>query len=132
MLKEFLQIGRRAKKVLGKCVTKNTSFCCFGSKMARLLQEQGRAQLGLPWGGAEAPNCRGFTIEELSKLDLSKLDFSEMFSDIMQKYKTPDVVQLTNRTIDKVQENLGQINSGLKSAATGSKTGVLDEKKEAL
>ena len=121
-----------AKKVLGKCVTKNTSFCCFGSKMARLLQEQGRAQLGLPWGGAEAPNCRGFTIEELSKLDLSKLDFSEMFSDIMQKYKTPDVVQLTNRTIDKVQENLGQINSGLKSAATGSKTGVLDEKKEAL
>lgn len=121
-----------AQKAFGKCVTKKTSFCCFGSKMARLLQEQGRTQLHIPWGEAETPNCRGLTIEELSKLDLSKINFSEMFSDIMQKYKAPDVAQLTKRTIGKVQENLDHVNSGLKSAAAGSKTGVLDENKEAL
>ena len=50
----------------------------------------------------------------------------------MQKYRAPDIQQLTNRTIDKVQESLTQINSGLTPVTAGSKTGVLDANKEAL
>ncbi len=61
-----------AEKKLGVCIRKKTSYCCFGTKFSRLLQEQGRPQIGLDWGSPETPNCRGFTVEELSRIDFSK------------------------------------------------------------
>lgn len=69
------------------CFRKKTVFCCFGSKFAKLLQEQGRKQLGLDFGTAQSPNCRGFTEEELQKIDFSKLDLSEITSDILNNFK---------------------------------------------
>nr|WP_255573934.1 conjugal transfer protein TraN [Erythrobacter sp. SCSIO 43205] len=38
-----------SKKVLGVCVTKRKAYCCFESKLSRILQEQGRKQLPKPW-----------------------------------------------------------------------------------
>ncbi|NBX70233.1 MAG: hypothetical protein EBR01_14930 [Proteobacteria bacterium] len=35
--------------------------CRFGTKLARLINSQGRAQLGLGWGDVEGPDCRGLT-----------------------------------------------------------------------
>src|SRR3546814_7199286 len=35
---------------LGVCLTKKKVYCCFESKLSRILQEQGRQQLGRPWG----------------------------------------------------------------------------------
>ena len=49
------------------CIRKKTVFCCFGSKFAKLLQEQGKPQLGQNFGSPEHPNCRGFTAEEESQ-----------------------------------------------------------------
>lgn len=71
------------------CIRKKTVFCCFGSKFAKLLQEQGKPQLGQNFGRPESPNCRGFTADELSKIDFSKLDLSEIVDDVMDKFKTP-------------------------------------------
>lgn len=71
------------------CIRKKTVFCCFGSKFAKLLQEQGKPQLGQNFGSPESPNCRGFTADELSKIDFSKLDLSEIVDDVMDKFKTP-------------------------------------------
>lgn len=69
------------------CLRKKTVFCCFGSKFAKLLQEQGRPQLGLGFGTPECPDCRGFTADELSHIDFSKLDLTEITNDIMDKFK---------------------------------------------
>lgn len=69
------------------CLRKKTVFCCFGSKFAKLLQEQGKPQLGLNFGTSQEPNCRGFTPEELSRIDFSKLDLTEITNDIMDKFK---------------------------------------------
>lgn len=80
-----------SKKILGQCVTKETAFCCFPSKMAKIFQEQGRAQLGIKWGSPEHPVCRGFTIQELSKIDFSKLDLQELYADIAKTLKKPDL-----------------------------------------
>lgn len=79
---EYVKVG------LAKfCLRKKTVFCCFGSKFAKLLQEQGKPQLGLNFGTPECPDCRGFTADELSKIDFSKLDLTEITNDIMDRFK---------------------------------------------
>jgi hypothetical protein len=59
------------------CVQKKKTYCCFHSPLARIIQEQGRVQIGKGWGSPESPDCSGFTIYEFQKLDFSKIDFSE-------------------------------------------------------
>ena len=79
------------KKVLGVCVAHRQGWCVFDSKLARILQEQGRAkQLGIGFGSGEHPNCTGMTPEQLQKLDFRKIDFSEFFEDIKTKVTLPN------------------------------------------
>jgi type IV conjugative transfer system TraN protein involved in mating pair stabilization len=84
------------------CIETKRSFCCFNSKLAKVIHEQGRPQLktfaNLPFGRASNPNCRGFTPEEFQNLDFSKIDLSEWYDEI-------DVVnqsQITNSITDGV------------------------------
>ena len=86
--------------IIGICLQKVKSYCVFKSKLARIIHEQGRAQLGIGWGGAAAPNCRGFTLLELRQLDFSKIDLSEFLED-------SDVIK--QRVLDRTMEqNLQQ------------------------
>ncbi len=67
------------------CIQKKRAHCCFNSKLARIIQEQGRPQLAAfvsqpsLWGEPTAPQCRGFTPEEFQALDFSAMDLSEYF-----------------------------------------------------
>jgi len=70
------------------CVQKKESYCVFNSKLARIIQVQGRTQLGIEWGSATSPNCKGFTPEEFQKIDFSKLDLSEFYGDLQSKIQT--------------------------------------------
>jgi len=115
-----------SKKILKKCVSKKSVFCCFGTKLARLLHEQGRPQLGLGWGGAKQPCCRGVKVEELSQMDLSKMDLRELFSDVMKQYREPHIASVQEKTAKKVNRSLEEISKGMK--AKGAKSGVLDGK----
>jgi conjugal transfer mating pair stabilization protein TraN len=84
------------------CVQRAKRFCCFNSKLARIIHEQGRPQLSAfsrGWGSAKSPNCRGFKPEEFQMLDFSKMDLSEYFRDIQK-----DI----NQKIQKVQSNATQ------------------------
>jgi conjugal transfer mating pair stabilization protein TraN len=58
-------------------------FCCFSTKLARIVQEQGRSQLGIKWGKADAPECRGLSMQELQRLDLSGMDLSEVAEELV-------------------------------------------------
>lgn len=73
--------------ILGTCLREKTVFCCFGSKFAKLLQEQGKPQLGMNFGFPQCPNCIGFTPEQLSQIDFSRLDLTEIAEDVMSKFK---------------------------------------------
>lgn len=73
-------------------------YCCFPSKLARVLQQEGRKQLGIDWGSAKEPNCRGLTQEEIRRLDLAKIDLSEA-------YNTPPSIDMTER-LKGIQERL--------------------------
>lgn len=121
-----------AKKVLRRCISKKTSFCCFGTRFAKILQQQGRSQLGIGWGDPKCPDCRPLTVEELSKLDLSKMDFSELFEDLMKKYKSPNLKALQQATTNKITEHMERVTAGLKNNDPIAQTGVIGEKKDSL
>lgn len=89
---------------LGICKTKRTAFCCFESKLSRVLQEQGRPQLGKAWGKPKKEECKGFTIDEFARLDLSKMDFSEVYSDFIDAAKLPDEVETMIQIQQKIED----------------------------
>ena len=71
-------VGERciADSIFG-CLRKGKVYCVFPNRLATDVQVQGRAgQLGLGFGSAKSPNCRGLTPDELQKIDLGKIDFS--------------------------------------------------------
>jgi conjugal transfer mating pair stabilization protein TraN len=76
----------KKEKLTGICLEKKSSFCCFSNKLIKAFHEQGRPQIGLGWGDPKHPLCRGFTVDELQRIDFSKLDLREAFEDIMKDY----------------------------------------------
>ena len=80
-----------SKKVFGACLETKQSYCCYNSKLSKIINEQGKPQIGKGWGSAESPNCGGFTVEEFQRVDFSKLDLSEFTADIMAASVLPNV-----------------------------------------
>lgn len=82
-------------------------FCCFPNKLSRIVQEQGRQQLGIKWGSPKEPDCRGFTTDELGNLNFSKMDLSEFSKDI--KHKLPeDMPERLKNFQDRLQQEIVQ------------------------
>jgi hypothetical protein len=69
---------------LGINFSKQYTYCCFPTKLGRIFHEQARRQIGISWGDAKNPNCRGLTLQELQRVDMTKINFSEIFSEIAQ------------------------------------------------
>lgn len=57
------------KKRAGVCLEKRDSYCCYGSQLARIIQEIAHYQLNIPWGDAKNPNCASLTASQLSQID---------------------------------------------------------------
>jgi conjugal transfer mating pair stabilization protein TraN len=73
-------------RVLGVCVScveRTTSKCCFNSMLARIVNEQGRAQIGKGWGGAQSADCSGFTVAQLQSLNFAAMDLSEFYASLV-------------------------------------------------
>ena len=83
------------------CVEKTESYCCFNSRLARILNEQGRAQVGKTWGSAQSPDCSGFSVAQLQSLDFSRMDLSEFYAEIAPKL--PDAGAMRARAQQKVE-----------------------------
>jgi len=94
--------------VLGVCVTKKKVYCCFESKLSRILQEQGRQQLNKPWDKPKREQCSGFTIDEFARLDLSQMDFSEVYAEFTAAAKFPDEFQAASDIQQKVEDYYAQ------------------------
>lgn len=90
-------VGRYCSKktLLGVCRKRKQTYCCFGSKLSRILAEQGHLQLARGWGHPKRPDCSGFTLEEVSRLDFEAMDLSEFYEDVIASMPTvsPDDVQ---------------------------------------
>lgn len=89
------------------CVQKAKSYCCFNSKMGRIIHQQGRAQLNSvgSFGTPESPNCRGLTPEEFQSIDFSKIDFSEYYGDLVPDTMTQIEGKISNGVTDFYNSN---------------------------
>ncbi len=98
-------------KFLGVCLTKKKVYCCFESKLSRILQEQGRKQLPKPWGKPRQEQCEGFSLDEFAQLDLSSMDFSEVYAEFTDAARLPDELEtsiLIQQKIDDYYARGGQ------------------------
>lgn len=92
-----------SKKVLGICLEKKRGYCEFDSKLAQIVQQQGRSwQLGIGFGSGKSPDCRGITPEELQKIDFSKVDFSAFYDDLNSGSDIP----ADNNQMEKMKERM--------------------------
>lgn len=56
------------------------TFCSFNSVLAKIINTQGKPQLGL-----DVSNCAGLSMEQLGQLDFTKIDFSEFSSQMLDR-----------------------------------------------
>ena len=99
-----------AEKVLGVCTRKKSSFCCFGNKLSKLLNDQGRRQLGIGFGDAKSPDCRGLTPDELSRIDMSKMDLSELYEEVQANFKPQSQDHLAKGVeLERIKENMAHL-----------------------
>ena len=98
------------KEILGTQTSK--IFCCFPTKLSRVVQEQGRVQLGIEWGKAETPDCRGFSLDEITGLDFSIMDLSEIVEDLaVDKEELLKKVQMTVSQLQSNGAKEGELNT---------------------
>jgi len=95
-----------SNKFLGKCITKTRSQCCFNSRLARIINEQGRAQIGKSWGSAKSPDCSGFTIDEFASIDFSRVDLSAFVAEVMANVSLPNSADLSQDVQGSVQSKM--------------------------
>ncbi|MDK9702567.1 MAG: conjugal transfer protein TraN [Sulfuritalea sp.] len=69
---------------LKTCIQITEDWCCWNSRLAQVIAVQGGAQLG---GG---PRCGGFSPDELTKIDFSKIDFSAFAAEMRASIVLPD------------------------------------------
>jgi conjugal transfer mating pair stabilization protein TraN len=93
------------------CLEHSQVFCVFNSKLARIIQEQGRnGQLHIGFGSAKEPNCQGITPDQFKSMNLSAIDFQDFYADIHAK--TPDINQIQQKISDHTKQfqQAGQVN----------------------
>lgn len=69
-----------SSKILGACVEHKESYCSFNSVLAKLINVQGKAQLGLNFA-----DCSGLTVSQVSSLNFSNIDLSEFTGQILDQ-----------------------------------------------
>ncbi|EBG9601826.1 type-F conjugative transfer system mating-pair stabilization protein TraN [Salmonella enterica subsp. enterica] len=96
-----------SKKVLGVCLEKKRGYCVFDSKLARIVQEQGRRdQLGVGFGKGKSPDCRGITVDELQRLDFGVMNFSDFYDDLNAGSEIPEDQALLKKAQDIIAEKM--------------------------
>ncbi|HHO0774525.1 TPA: type-F conjugative transfer system mating-pair stabilization protein TraN [Aeromonas hydrophila] len=104
-----------SKKVLGVCIEKKRGYCVFESKLAQIVQQQGRQwQLGVGFGGASSPDCRGITMDELQNIKFDNLDFSNFFEDLLHGTTIPEDNALLQRAQQQIKDQVNNHAGGTK------------------
>lgn len=102
-----------SRKVLGVCLEKKRSYCVFDSKLAQIVQQQGRQwQLGIGFGSAESPNCAGINVAQLQALNFAIMDFKNFYADLENGSAIPNGDALAERIKEQVVAQMQQAGGG--------------------
>ena len=78
--------------LVGKvCARKEDVYCVYKSELARMIQEQGRPQLGLNFGTPQLPDCDGLTLNQFASLNFQMMNWSEFYSQIATTFDSATV-----------------------------------------
>ena len=89
--------AKESKKTAGITTLIKHHYCCFSNIIEKVVQVEARKQLGMSFNKGSSPDCRGLTIEELSRVDFSKMDFSEVAAEVRKKVVMPDIEDVESR-----------------------------------
>lgn len=97
-----------AHRKLGICYEEKESWCVFPSKLAGLIQHQGRLnQLGINFGWASGkknrPNCRGITPEELERINFKNLDLSALSKELEARFIPKNPAKMDSEATSKIE-----------------------------
>lgn len=92
-----------AERVLGVCINEKKAYCSFDSKLARIVQQEGRVQLGKSFGSAKNPDCSALSPNELQRIDMSSMDFSDFYEDMYNAIELPSTDEIQKR----LQQSVG-------------------------
>lgn len=96
-----------SNKVLGVCLQKKEAYCVFDSKLAKIVQEQGRGgQLRIGFGSAKNSDCRGITVDELQAINFEQLNFVDFYSDLESGTDIPADQELIDRVKNQIANGL--------------------------
>lgn len=89
-------------------------FCVYPSKIARIVAEQGRPQIGFPLGDGkpDSTDCSGFSISQLEQLDFDAIDFKDLYDEVLQR--------AMNGTTPSAAEALERVSETLKAKSSGA------------
>ena len=77
-------------KFLGFCTEHRKTYCIFPSKLAFDIQVYGRQdQLGRNFGNGKNTNCSGISATDIQNINFSKINFSNVISDIQSQTNLP-------------------------------------------
>jgi hypothetical protein len=105
-------------KILGKCVEEKEAYCCYGSQIAKIIQEIAHHQLNITWGSGDSPNCGSLTAEQLSRFDFDTPFAREKLSALIGELQSSAQARLSktehdikgqnniNSRLDALQKNL--------------------------
>lgn len=85
------------------CTKYRTGKCCFNSKLSRIINEQGRAQLGL-----DMRDCGGFSTAQIQQLDWSRIDLSEFIADMLAQAQA-STANIMNNAVPTLQTQTSTI-----------------------
>ena len=113
------------------CTSHHTAYCVFGSRIARIIQNDGRRkQLGIGFGyvnddaKSSYVDCRGITKDELAQMKFDQMDFSELYAEIRKK---AEVSLPTNETLK--QKTGSSTYDSLKERSAKTVAGFTSEQK---
>lgn len=114
-----IYVGKETEKTLGVVTLTKHYYCCFSNMLEKIIQVEARKQPALRgnffgsdgFGSGGNPDCRGLTIEELSLVDFSQIDFSTLAAEIFGKLVMPNVNDVEIRvknSFDRLSKTQGK------------------------
>lgn len=101
-----------SNKILGSCVERKQTHCGFNSVLAKIINVQGKTQLGL-----NVDNCAGMTIEQVGQIDFKNIDMSEFSGQLLDQAQAGLPNNIKGNYTPVIQ---GTNKGSIQSASTGT------------
>ena len=104
-------LGWSCNYVLGGCLTVNEYWCTYDTKFARVFQQEAHVQTGSQLKHPSANPCPALSIDELQSLDISAMDLSDIYGDLLSQTGTP----VESFIVNQLENELGMFEGNVQN-----------------